>query len=134
FAGIAEDVEYYVEAGSIRTAHFHLRVADVATVKQIRVTYHHPDWMHLADTVEEHGGDLRAVEGTQAQLEVVTDRPMSKGVLSLDDGREVALTASGANVYRGTITIDKDGAYHVSAHDMPQEQRLSEDYFIQATA
>ena len=56
-------VEYYVDAGPVQTPHFHLRVADIPAVKQIRVTYHHPDWMHLGDTVEEHGGDLRAVEG-----------------------------------------------------------------------
>jgi hypothetical protein len=52
FAGIPEDVEYYIESGPIQTPHFRLRVADIPTVKQIRFTYHHPDWMHLGDTVE----------------------------------------------------------------------------------
>jgi len=51
FAGLPEDVEYYIESGSIQTPHFRLRVADIPSVKQIRVTYHHPDWMHLGDTV-----------------------------------------------------------------------------------
>ena len=133
FAGLPEDVEYYVESGPIQTPHFHLRVADIPSVKQIRVTYHHPDWMHLGDTVEEHGGDLRAVEGTEAQLEVVTDRPLTHGLLSLDDGRQVALTNSGAgNVYRANMTIEKDGSYHVATRETVREQRLSEDYFIQA--
>ena len=135
FAGIPEDVEYYVESGSIQTPHFRLRVADIPTVKQIRVTYHHPDWMHLGDTVEEHGGDLRAVEGTEAQLEVVTDRPLTNGLLALDDGRQVALTTTGSgNVYRASLAIEKDGSYHVATRETVQEQRLSEDYFIQATA
>ena len=135
FAGIPEDVEYYVESGSIQTPHFRLRVADIPTVKQIRVTYHHPDWMHLADTVEEHGGDLRAVEGTEAQLEVVTDRPLTNGLLSLDDGRQIALSTAGSgNVYRAALAIEKDGSYHVATRETVQEQRLSEDYFIQATA
>ena len=74
-----EDAEYFVEAGAVESKHFHLRVADIPTVKQIRVTYHHPDWTKLPDTVEEHGGDLRAVEGTEARLEIVTDRPMDGG-------------------------------------------------------
>jgi hypothetical protein len=175
FAGIPEDVEYYVQAGSIQTPHFHLRVADIPAVKQIRVTYHHPDWMHLGDTVEEHGGDLRAVEGTEAQLEIVTDRPLSRGVLSLDDGREIALSggsgaaaagagtgtgvAAGAgaevgvgaragaaggvgvqaaadagNVYRGVITLEGNGSYHVAERDTAQPRRISEDYFIEASA
>ena len=135
FAGIPEDIEYYVEAGSVQTQHFHLRVVDIPVVKQIRVTYHPPEWMHMADTVEEHGGDLRAVEGTQAQLEVITNRPLPNGALSLDDGREIALSATGGgNTYRGAITLDKDGAYHVVARYTAQEQRISEDYFIQSSA
>ena len=135
FAGLPEDVEYYIESGSIQTPHFRLRVADIPAVKQIRVTYHHPEWMHLTDTVEEHGGDLRAVEGTEAQLEIVTDRPLVNGLLSLDDGRQIALIQAGAgNVYRGAVAIEKDGSYHVATRETVREQRLSEDYFIQATA
>lgn len=134
FAGLPEDVEYYIESGAIQTPHFRLRVADIPSVKQIRVTYHHPDWMHLGDTVEEHGGDLRAVEGTEAQLEVVTDRPLVNGLLALDDGRQIALTNTGTgNLYRGAIAIAKDGSYHVATRETVKEQRLSEDYFIQAT-
>jgi len=135
FAGLPEDVEYYIESGSIQTPHFRLRVADIPSVKQIRVTYHHPEWMHLTDTVEQHGGDLRAVEGTEAQLEIVTDRPLINGLLSLDDGRQIALTqADAGNVYRGAVAIEKDGSYHVATRETVREQRLSEDYFIQATA
>ncbi len=34
------------------------------------------------------------------------------------------------NLYRGTIKMSKDGAYHVAAMDQGQQVRLSEDYFI----
>jgi hypothetical protein len=134
FAGIPEDVEYYVEAGSLQSPHFHLRVADIPAVKQIRVTYQHPDWMHLADTVEEHGGDLRAIEGTEARLEIVTDLPLSNGTISLDDGRQIALTPGAGNVYRGSIKVEKNGSYHVENRDKENAQRISEDYFIEASA
>jgi hypothetical protein len=134
FAGIPEDIEYYVEAGPVQSPHFHLRVADIPTVKQIRVTYQHPGWMHLADTVEEHGGDLRAVEGTVAQLEIVTDMPLSDGVLSLDDGRQLTLGGGSGNVYHGSIKVEKDGSYHVAARDKEQVLRISDDYFIEASA
>jgi hypothetical protein len=134
FAGIPEELEYYVAAGSVETQHFHLRVADIPTVKQIRVTYHHPDWMHQADVVEEHGGDLRAVAGTEARLEVLTDRPMTRGVLTLDDGHEIALSEAAPNLYRGSITLQKDGTYHVAARETAAgPQRISEDYFIEAS-
>jgi hypothetical protein len=134
FAGVPQDVEYFVQAGQVESPHFHLRVADIPTVKQIRVTYHHPDWTKLADTVEEHGGDLRAVQGTEARLEVITDRPMDSGVLTLDDGRQIPLASAGGTVYRGAIKLEKDGAYHVATRERGQAVRISDDYFIEAAA
>ena len=83
FAGFPEGVEYYVEAGAVRSRHFNIRVVDLPAVKQIRVTY--SSFLDRTENmIDEHGGDLRAVEGTQAALEVVTDRPMHDGVLMLD--------------------------------------------------
>ena len=134
FAGVPEDVEYFVEAGAVRSPHFHLRVADIPSVRQIRVTYHHPDWTNMADSTEEHGGDLRAVEGTEARLEIVTDRPMDHGMLALDDGRQIPLAAAGGSVYRGAIKLDKDGSYHVATRDRMQVLRISDEYFIEAGA
>ena len=84
FAGLPEGVEYYVEAGPLKSRHFNLRVIDLPTVKQIKVTYHYPAWTGMQNTVDEHGGDLRAIEGTEAQLEIQMDRPMRDGVLVLN--------------------------------------------------
>ncbi len=132
FAGLPEGVEYYVEAGAVHSRHFNIRVVDLPAVKQIRVTYHFPTWTGLKNVVDEHGGDLRAVEGTQAALEVVTDRPMRDGLLVLDNGQQIHLTGGANNHYSGDITMDKDGAYHVAAIDQGQPVRLSEDFFISA--
>jgi hypothetical protein len=132
FAGLPEGVEYYVEAGAVHSRHFNIRVVDLPAVKQIRVTYKFPSWTGLKDVVDEHGGDLRAVEGTQAALEVVTDRPMHDGVLMLDNGQKIQLTGGTNNHYSGAITMDKDGAYHIAAIDQGQPVRLSEDFFIAA--
>jgi hypothetical protein len=132
FAGLPEDVEYYVEAGPLHSRHFNLRVLDLPGVKNIRVTYRYPDWTKLQNVVEERGGDLRAVEGTQADLEVQTDRPLKDGLLVLDDDTQVKLTGGQGNIYKGTIQIAKDGEYHMAAMDQGQPVRLSNDYFIEA--
>ncbi len=132
FAGLPEDVEYYVEAGPLHSRHFNLRVLDLPGVKNIRVTYRYPDWTHLQNVVEERGGDLRAVEGTQADLEVQTDRPLKDGLLVLDDDTQVHLTGGEGNIYKGTVPIAKDGEYHMAALDQGQPVRLSNDYFIEA--
>jgi hypothetical protein len=130
FAGLPESVEYYVEAGPVRSKHFNFRVVDLPAVKQIQVTYHYPKWTGLQLVSEEHGGDLRAIEGTDAELTVVMDAPLKDGVLVMDNGQPLHLTGGEGNRYRGTIRMDKDGAYHVAAMDQGQQVRLSEDYFI----
>lgn len=130
FAGLPESVEYYVSAGPLVSPHFKIRVVDLPSIKDIHVTYHYPGWTGLKPTTEEHSGDLRAIEGTEAQIELQMDRPMRDGQLTLDSGQTIRLTPDGANIYRGVIPMQKDGDYHLSAVDEGQNVRLSEDYFI----
>lgn len=130
FAGLPENVEYYVSAGPITSPHYKVRVADLPSVKQVSVTYHYPKWTGLREVSEEHSGDLRAIEGTDAELEVLMSGPLRDGMLTLDDGKQVHLTSGEGNRYKGTIHMTQDGAYHVAATDEGQSVRLSEDYFI----
>ncbi|HEX5412541.1 MAG TPA: hypothetical protein VFZ27_11885 [Terriglobia bacterium] len=132
FAALPEDVDYYIEAGRVRTRHFKLRVVDPPHVKRIRVTYHYPSWTGLHDKVEESGGDLRAVQGTSAELALLTDRPLRGGALVLKSGQQITLSGGPENLYRGKIEIDKNGAYHIAALDRGQLVRLSDDFFIEA--
>jgi hypothetical protein len=129
-AGLPENVEYYVAAGPLISEHYKVRVVDLPGVKQINVSYHYPQWTGLKPVTEEHSGDLRAIEGTDAQIEIQTDRPLKDGSLTLDGGQTIALTGGANNIYRGTIHMEKDGAYHVAATAEGQAVRLSEDYFI----
>ena len=133
FAGLPENVEYYVQAGAATSRHYSFRVVDLPAVKTIQVTYHYPKWTGLKAVSEEHAGDLRALEGTAAELAVTMTSPLKDGVLALDGAQPVQLTRApggSGTEYRGTIHMDKDGAYHVAGVDSGQQVRLSEDYFI----
>jgi hypothetical protein len=135
FAGLPENVEYYVQAGAAASKHFKFRVVDLPQVKAMAVTYRYPKWTEMKTVSEEQAGDLRALEGTDADLTVTMSAPLKDGMLVLDDGQPVKLTGGGSqqgggNVYHGTIHMEKDGAYHVAATDEGQQVRLSEDYFI----
>lgn len=132
FAGLPEGVEYYIEAGAVHSPHFNLHVVDMPGVKQIKVTYHYPTWTGLQTSVEQRGGDLRAVEGTEADLEILMDRPLTNGLLVLDNDQQIKLSGGEGNLYRGAIHMDKDGTYHIAALDRGQPVRLSEDYFVEA--
>ena len=96
-AGVPESLEYYVEAGGVRSPTYKLNVVDLPSVKNIRVTYHYPAWTGMKDCVENPGGDLRAVEGTTAEVAIQTDKPLATGAILLDDGSKLALRQGGAN-------------------------------------
>jgi hypothetical protein len=132
FAGLPQNVEYYVTAGAMASKHFNIRVTDLPAVKQIRVTYHYPTWTGMPSEVEERGGDLRAVTGTEAELVISTDRPLQGGQIQLDDGQQVQLTGGQNDVYHGSVKIDHDGVYHVAGVAEGQPVRVSEDFFIEA--
>ena len=131
-AGVPESLDYYVEAGGIRSATYHLSVIDLPSIKSLTVTYHYPAWTGLKAATEDPGGDLRAVEGTTADVAVHLDRPLASGALVLDDGSKLALRDAGANTLVAAVPIQKDGMYHVAAIENGEDVRLSEDYFIEA--
>jgi hypothetical protein len=128
--GLPESVEYYVAAGPLLSPHYNVRVVDLPSVKNIHVSYHYPKWTGMKPVTEEHSGDLRAIEGTDAAIELEMDRPLKDGQLTLDGGEVIHLTGGDGNKYQGIIHMEKDGAYHLAATDEGQPVRLSEDYFI----
>ena len=135
FSGIPESLEYYVEAGGVKSKTYKLNVIDLPGVKKIRVTYHYPTWSGMKDAVEDPGGDLRAVEGSTAELNIQTDKPLPNGVILLDDNTRIPLKDGVARV-----PIQKDGLYHIASvergveHGIGQNEdvRLTDDYFIEA--
>ncbi|HTY50326.1 MAG TPA: hypothetical protein VMB48_11615 [Steroidobacteraceae bacterium] len=130
---VPEDAQYYVEMGPLTSARFTVHVADFPAVQQVRATYHYPAWTHLPDR-RQQGGDLQAVQGSQAVLEVQTDQPLNGGQVVTDDGRALPLTPVGRNLYRASVPMDRDATYHLAARDGARELRISGDYLIEATA
>jgi hypothetical protein len=130
FAGLPEDVEYYVSAGPLVSPHYKLRVVDLPSVKDLRVTYHYPAWTGMRPVTQEHSGDLRAIEGTDAVIELRTDRPIKDGELAIENSQTIRLIQGAGNTYSASIHMDMDGSYHLVGNAEGQAVRLSEDYFI----
>jgi hypothetical protein len=131
-AGVPESLDYYVEAGGVRSKQYRLKVVDLPGIKKLKVTYHFPGWTGMKDKIEDPGGDLRAVEGTDAEVAVETDRPLVNGALLFDDGAKVLLRAGENGLRIASVPIRKDGMYHIAAVDQGEDVRLSPDYFIEA--
>ena len=115
FAGVPEDVEYYIEAGGVKSNSYKFTVVDLPAVKNIKVTYHYPSFLGMKNEVEDPGGDLRAVEGTEAEVDITTDKPLAQASLMLDSGKKIELTARFANGHLvARVPIEKDDMYHVA--------------------
>jgi hypothetical protein len=132
FAGLTESADYFVSAGRLESRRFRLSVVEMPAVKRIRVTYRYPVWTGVRNAAVQQGGDLRAVEGTQAEVAVETDRSLANGVLVLDGARQLKLEPAGDNWVRATVPIERDGLYHIAALEHGAPVRLTEDYFIEA--
>jgi hypothetical protein len=132
FSGLAENVEYYVEAGAVQSKHYNLRVIDLPSIQKIRVTYHYPVWSGLKDVTEDPGGDVRAVEGTDAEIAIQTDRQLNKGIIMLSDDTQIAFQSGAGNWLTAHLPVQKDGMYHIAAIEQGENVRMSEDFFIEA--
>ena len=62
----------------------------------------------MKDAVEDPGGDLRAVEGTTAEVAIQTDKPLATGAIFLDDGSKIALR-DGPRRHAGGQYSDPEG-------------------------
>jgi hypothetical protein len=132
FAGLSDTVEYYVEADKLHSRHFVINVKDFPAVKRVRVALRYPQGLGLQNVVLDPAGDVRAVNGTEADISVLTDRPLDAGVLVLDGGKKIELKHVEGNWYSAPLKIEKDGSYHVAALDGNEPVRISDDYFIEA--
>ena len=132
FAGLADPVEYYVAAGAAQSKHYTLGVKDLPAVERVRVALHFPPALRLADVMQDPGGDIRAVQGTQADIAVLTDKPLERGLLVLENGTRLELSRGDGNWLNARLPINKDGSYHLAALDGSETVRLSDDYFIEA--
>jgi hypothetical protein len=138
FASLSDPVEYYVESEGVKSKTYHFKVIDLPNVTKMKVTYHFPAWSGMKDETEDPGGDLRAVEGTVAEVSIQTDRPLKEGVLiagtSKDEEKQIKLEASpaGGNRYTAKMPITKDGMYHLAAIESGEAVRLTDDYFIES--
>ncbi|MBV9501704.1 MAG: hypothetical protein JO138_20225 [Acidobacteriaceae bacterium] len=132
FAGLSDAVEYYVQADAAVSRNFKISVKDLPAVRRVKATIHFPSQLHLQDVAQDPGGDIRAVIGSKADVAVLTDRPLARGVLVLEDGSKVELKHAEGNWLTATLPINKQSSYHVAAIDGADAIRISDDWFIEA--
>ena len=130
---VQQQIDYYVESNGVRSPKHTISVIAVPRVDRLEVRYRYPAYTGRPDKVEEAGGDIAELKGTEITLTVHTDTAAPGGRLSLDDNSSIELQKSGDRELQAKWTLTQDTLYHVRLQDpRGREARASEEYLMQA--
>ncbi len=105
-SGIVSGVDYWLRQGGSRSARFRIEVRPAAVIEVSKLTYRFPPYTGLAEEVVENSSDIRAVEGTEVQIDVRSSLPLQRIDL-VQDGRATTLKSTD-NGATGTVTLKHD--------------------------
>ncbi|HXC57840.1 MAG TPA: hypothetical protein VN645_00905 [Steroidobacteraceae bacterium] len=129
---VRDAAQYYVTAGNLRSKQHTIAVVDLPRIESLRLTYHYPGWTGLPQQVQEASGDIRAVAGTQVQLEIKTDKPLT-GPLLVINGASSSLSQSD-RVASGGVSVKQPGHYRIATRFGNEVVPLTQDYIIDVVA
>ena len=89
FGPARQSFEYQVAAGDAESPVYRVGVIEPPAVQRLRVTLRYPEYSGLAPRVEEEGGDVRALAGTEVILEVWANKALSKASVVFEAGDSV---------------------------------------------
>ncbi|PWB73443.1 hypothetical protein C3F09_05255, partial [candidate division GN15 bacterium] len=114
---INKSLEYYVEAGRLKTETYQIDVVDRPRVSNITVSVFYPSYTGLPPTtVSENNGSFSAVVGSRATLQVESSLPVVKAELVFDDSSRVPLTMRG-KTGEASLIVQKTQSYHIDLQD-----------------
>ena len=107
----AVSVGYTSEAGA-------LKVVPDPAVGQLVLRYLFPDYTGLPEQVQEGGGDIQALPGTQVRLSMRANVPLASGRMRFDVGDEVPLAITDGQELRGELLVMQNDAYVIEVEDL----------------
>lgn len=93
-----------------------LNVVPAPAIGHMVLHYIFPEYTGLSARTQEGGGDIQALPGTQVQLRMRANVPLSRGVLRFDAGQELPLAITGQEL-RGELLVMQEGTYTVEVED-----------------
>jgi hypothetical protein len=118
FAGaltdIDEDLEFYVSAGSDKSAVHKIGVYEPLKLAGFEITTKYPTYMQIPDRVEiAPTGDVVAPIGSNVNVRILANVPLASGQLTWQDGRkqEMKVEAGEKGSAIATVEVTADGSY-----------------------
>ena len=121
---LATPIDYFVEAGGVRSSFFHLKVVDLPYVQKLELEYHFPAYTGLAPRKIEDGGDIAVLSGTEVRVRITPTMTTKGGQVVLHDKDSAALSAAADGSFTTSFKVDRDGFYRVEL-DAPTGERVT---------
>ena len=133
FFDVRENIDYLVEADGIRSDSFTIQVSDLPAVEKLRIELAFPRRTGLENRVQEDDGDIRALIGTLAHLQVETDQPVRSGKVKLEESGEIELRLVSPTVLEGSFKIERDDFYRIQLQNLEDVwSPATDEYLIEA--
>ena len=95
-----------------------LKVVPDPAVGQLVLRYLFPDYTGLPEQVQEGGGDIQALAGTQVRLSMRANVPLASARLRFEVGEEVPLAIVDSQDLRGELLVMQNDAYVIEVEDL----------------
>ena len=131
--GISDPLDYYVSSSFTNSEQATVEVVVPAKIDNIQLTYRYPAWTGREPQVVKSGNNIAAVENTEVDLLISTDKALTDGEL-LVDGVAGKLTAVDETTYSASLTVSANSTTYQLA-DLLGDDRimLTPEYSITVT-
>jgi len=99
-----ESFTYSWRLGDGRSPEYHVTVIIPPQVRGIQARYDFPAYTRRASETA-YGGNLEALPGTHVTLAIRTNKPVTKGALLLENGREMPLAKQAETTYTAAVDV-----------------------------
>ena len=115
---VEESFAYRFVHDGDRSLDYEVRALANPSVAIETVEYHYPEYTGLpARRMRDGSGDLAAVKGTRAKIEVRSTNSPVAAHIAFEDGTELPLEIGDDGLLRAELPIDEEGAYRVFVED-----------------
>lgn len=107
---------FWAQSGRSSSPPGHVYVVPAPAIGNLKLHYSFPAYTKLAERYQEGGGDIRALPGTQVQLTMQANVPLTRGVLRFATGSELPLDIQ-EQTLQGGILVMEDTTYSIQLED-----------------
>ncbi len=119
FPNVSEDFQYRVKVARDETPVYTVEIIRVPEIVEFAMTYRFPAYTGLDQRqLKAASGDITAPAGTEVDVEVSVDRPLSKARVQFETGEPIVLKPSGADRFRFTLRVQEPLRYRITLEDV----------------